>query len=234
MLVIALFSPLLHYVLVIHCYLSTVNSFIYHLEKIINTIMKISELTSYKNSPAYQSAIDLGSDSDPGYTAYSRDAVEPLIGRLGDLGWKNIGKGYEGLVFSNPNKSYVVKLFIPTVNSKELLKFIINNQSNKHVPKLRGKPVKINKNSDVLMIRMEKLEPITSEFDPLFSQYFPPEKSGGVWDLWELYYDDPKWLKTNHPDLYEIIHFTYNMRNEPDYHIGNIMKRNNTFVIIDL
>jgi hypothetical protein len=193
--------------------------------------MKISELIRYKKDPAYVSAVDLGTDDDPGYTAYNKNAIDPLINRLKELGWNNIGKGYEGLIFSNPSKSYVIKLYVPFGNSKELIQFITNNQSNQHVPKLRGKPVKIKSDSPVYMLRMEKLEPIKSERDPIFAQYFPPGTTGDVWDLFSV---DPTWLKANQPDLYQVIKFVNNIQNEPDLHIGNIMKRKNTFVLIDL
>jgi hypothetical protein len=201
----------------------------------INNNMKLSELIRYKQDPAFASAVDLGTENDPGNTAYNKNAINPLINRLKELGWDNIGRGYEALVFSNPKKSYVVKLYIPFGNSKELLKFIVNNQSNKHIPKLKGKPVKIKSDSPVVMVRMEKLEPLKSINDPMFKQYYPPNTNGDLWDL--LFTVDNNllnWIKNNQPDLYQLIKFINNLPYELDLHNDNVMKRENTFVLIDL
>jgi hypothetical protein len=192
--------------------------------------MKINELIGFKKDTAYQAAVDMDSDPDEGYTAYSKNSVDPIVSRLESLGWNLIGKGYEALVFANTNKSYVIKLFIPWGNSVDFLKFIINNQSNPHVPKLRGKPVKIKPGSSVYIARMERLAPISSETDPIFSQYLPSDQNS-VWDLFEP--NNAKWIQENNPELYTLIKFINNSKNEPDLHLENIMKRRNTLVFID-
>lgn len=197
----------------------------------LNNIMKINELIGYKKDSAYQSALDMGNEPDIGNTTYSKNSIDPLIARVKSLGWNLIGKGHEALVFANPNKDYIVKLFIPNTNSKDFLKFIINNQSNPHVPKLKGKPVKIKSDSPVIMARMERLAPIENDNDPIVSQYLPREKGGDVWDLFDP--DNASWIKENNPELYALIDFINNARSEPDFHLENIMKRGNTIVFID-
>jgi hypothetical protein len=77
---------------------------------------------------------------------------------------------------------------------------------------------------------MERLAPISSETDPIFSQYLPSDQNS-VWDLFEP--NNAKWIQENNPELYTLIKFINNSKNEPDLHLENIMKRRNTLVFID-
>lgn len=194
--------------------------------------MKINELIGYKNNDVFRTATDLDSGGEIGYTKYNQNAADSLENKLKDFGWTLLGKGYAGLVFSNPNKSYVIKLYQPeSRNDMKFLNFVVSNQDNPHLPKLRGKPVKLENNSSVYMTRMEKLAPITSETGPIFSQYLPNNQDS-VYDLFEE--EGREYIKANHPYLYQVIEFIDNLPDEPDFHLDNIMARNNTLVLIDI
>ena len=76
--------------------------------------------------------------------------------KLDDLGFRMIGEGFFGMVFSNPSLPYVLKIFTAQDHAYVTwLKYCLANQNNPHVPKFRGKLVRLG--GKVMAVRMEKL-----------------------------------------------------------------------------
>jgi hypothetical protein len=80
--------------------------------------------------------------------------------KLNSAGWSNAGAGVFGKVFAKPNKNYVLKLFKQDLAYRKYLD-LITSKENKHFPKLRGLPIKVNDNYSA--IRIEKLEPFKGQ-----------------------------------------------------------------------
>jgi hypothetical protein len=78
--------------------------------------------------------------------------------RLEIHGFEMLGDGASGSVWSHPQVSYVLKLFmISDVSYLEYVKMVINGAANPHFPRFRGRPIQLT--SKVYAIRMEKLSP---------------------------------------------------------------------------
>lgn len=77
---------------------------------------------------------------------------------LKDAGYKPLGSGAFGSVFTHPNINYAVKLIKNDPAYMRFVKYALAHQQDPHLPKFRGKFMKI----DALhfCVRMEMLEPI--------------------------------------------------------------------------
>jgi hypothetical protein len=78
--------------------------------------------------------------------------------RLKAAGWRRLGGGMFASVYGRQGKPYVLKLFQDRDHAyKRFLKLVQSQPDNPHFPKLRGLPMRVNKNYTA--VRMEKLQP---------------------------------------------------------------------------
>lgn len=117
--------------------------------------MRLRELTGYKNDPVYLALQD--STSFPRFLLKIRE-----LGYSRSIGIKHklVGHGYYAGVFAKPDDPYVIKVFDNDPGYEKYLKYVVANQTNPHVPKLRGRPVRFD--GSIRVVRMEKLIPITT------------------------------------------------------------------------
>jgi hypothetical protein len=115
--------------------------------------MRINELTGYKNDPVYLAFQD----------TYGLPDFISKIKKLGyaqsiNLSHRLIGDGAFAGVFAKPDDPYVIKIYDPDPGYEKYLKYVVANQTNPHVPKLRGRPVRLG--SSIRIVRIEKLSPV--------------------------------------------------------------------------
>jgi hypothetical protein len=198
--------------------------------------MKINEIAPFKSNPIYKTAKNM---KQHGYDRLN-DRFNKLELELINQGWKRLGKGSYGLVYEHPSFPYIFKIFYDDPDYFKYFNWARQRQNNPHVPKIKGKYIKIN--NKTYAVRMEKLEPLSS-FNSVLKQYIDPELQSksrldisNYDDIDKLsLYSNLKFLKENFPDLYDIIHYV--TANFPlmsqDLHGGNIMLRDDTIVITD-
>jgi len=167
-----------------------------------------------------------------------------LISYLSSLGFKSIGDGLYASVLEHPKFDYVIKLFKSDKCYIEFVKYIISNQSNPHVPKIKGKLVKLAKDTNIFGIRMEKLKAVDlldldhellsylyknnmlSYHERTFVQDTIPE--GEIDQLVDQF-------RENQNDFFNLLE---QLLSKPtncrwDLHPGNFMKRGSTLVLTD-
>jgi hypothetical protein len=144
-------------------------------------------------------------------------------------GFVNVGDGKYGTVFVNSKYPYAVKVFMKDTAYLKFIQFVLKNQSNPYVPKIRGKVVKIN---DMFMaIRMEKLSPshtigkdiALKEFVEMIQD--PEYFLQGKLNLITIHNEDKHAIN--------LCKFLLANENLLDIHLGNIMMRRNQPVLID-
>lgn len=177
--------------------------------------MKITELTGYKKLPLYQ-------------ILQNSNNLNEFLANLKNSEYQEylVGSGFYSGVFARPEDNYVIKIFKKDVGYQKYIEYMTKNKHNPHVPKLRGKPVKIfNKYT---LIRIEKLSPISTpdqqEIFELIKKYMY-----GV-DVIE----SKKILQQKFPKLIRIL---FELKQfgptHLDIHSGNIMFRDTIPVITD-
>lgn len=168
-----------------------------------------------------------------------------LLTYLYSLGFSPLGDGAYAEILSHPNLNYVIKIFKSDPCYIEFAKYISANQSNPHLPKIRGKLVTLSKDKNTFGIRIEKLSPLISletEYEllsylyqnkmlqyrenVLASEIIEPDQ------IDQLIQD----FKKNQPTFYNL--FEDLKKKLPkqcgwDLHAGNFMKRNQTLILID-
>lgn len=199
--------------------------------------MKINEIAPFKSNPIYKTA--KGMKPNARYNRVS-DRFNSLELELNKQGWKRIGKGAYGIVYEHPNFSYVFKIFYNDPAYFTYFNWAKQHQSNKHVPKIKGKYIKIN--SKTYAVRMEKLKPFPSD-DSVLEKYIDPDLQSKNKIKIDYYRNIDKlvlftnlpYLKEYFPELYEVIGYIKNNFSllSQDLHSGNIMLRNDTIVITD-
>lgn len=107
--------------------------------------MRLRELTGYRNNPAYTVAQEGGD-------------AEYYVRALRDQGFEfeSLGSGLYAHVLAHPRADYVVKIFKNDAGYDQYLQYIMQLRGNPHVPKLRGKVIKLPENFRV--VRMERLD----------------------------------------------------------------------------
>ena len=110
--------------------------------------MNVNELTGAKSRlRSLPDQMSLSSDSTE---------REDWQKKLADLGFSILGQGFFGMVFSNPSLPYVLKIFTARDHAYVVwLKYCLSHRDNPHVPKFRGKMIRLS--GDVYAVRMEKL-----------------------------------------------------------------------------
>lgn len=201
--------------------------------------MKINEISPFKSNPIYKTAKSMKPNAK--YTGVS-DRFNSLEIELNRQGWKRIGKGAYGLVYEHPQFSYIFKIFYDDPDYFTYFNWAKQHQNNPHVPKIKGKYIKIN--NKTYAVRMEKLKQLPSlGADKIIEKYIDPELQSKTKlnisnysnvDKLSLY-TNLSFLKQNYPELYEVIEYVKS--NFPlisqDLHSGNIMLRDDVIVITD-
>ena len=209
--------------------------------------MKINELIGAKNTPAFKAAqaFDMDkSDEDD----YSKERTN-LTAELAKLGWTPIGKGWYSAVYQHPSYNYVLKVF--SHHNKlwmEYFNYALKHQDNPHVPKIRGKLVKLSPNA--YAVRMEKLAPVTNE---ILMKYIDPywkhisyetgrlthfnNRPGYMSDLFDVIFTDEnnKFLRRNWPRLVQLYNDIWQeiAHKNGDFDGYQFMARGNILVWID-
>lgn len=184
--------------------------------------MKLHELTGIK-----QAQLDHGEIDDLG-------DIEAL---LDTYGYELIGQGSSGYVFVSPSSKFILKVYSPNDRGyTTFLNYVMANQSNPHLPKLRGKPFKFDKNGGWIAVRMEWLNPITYHSDEYFdtfvdyTDYIVRSPRMGYNEFSRPMQD---WID-EHQDYYDTLKSLSKVWGEWDIHVENIMQRNDgTMVLID-
>jgi hypothetical protein len=208
---------------------------------LINKLMRLYELTGYKNNEIYQ----LGSKIGPGTgdefdgKAYDIDAMTAFKDKLKAAGWKEIGSGWYAVVFENPKYPYVIKVVNNNPRYLKFLHLVAQNQSNPFLPKIRGKFIKLNQQTQA--VRMEKLTPLLGRDDPALKKYIDPNIPKELFTHWlfkdydALFSEENKeYLKEKFPQLLQAYNLLVKFFDYLDLeYYGNIMRRGDTLVITD-
>lgn len=188
----------------------------------------INELVGYRKHPAYDAAKTSLAPTQ-GFRPVSSKLKE-FTEKLKDLGYDIDvkGLGRRGTVFKRPNDPYVIKVFQNDPEYLMYLKYVLSHQDNPHVPKVRGKPVKIA--PDTYAIRMEQLNPITN---PIGDDYDVIESllKTMTWGRFKA----NKFLKLEEPLLYKMLTdlaHVYGDNGSTDFVIANIMRRDDGTIVI--
>jgi len=183
----------------------------------------------YKSLPAYQQAhSDFSDTSTHGAAMHGMLKFDKF---MRENGFELLGSGGFANVYERPGYPWVFKIFTGDTAYLSWLEYVTANQGNEHVPKLRGKPFKIN--NGTYAIRMEKLTPLPGNFtdDPLLDAVMygglplTRKSESTITDL-------------GHPDLLAVLKaimkIAYSNKNyNTDLHRYNLMMRGNTPVITD-
>ena len=114
--------------------------------------MLIKELTGYKKDPFYQL---LNSSSD----------LNDFANKLKNNGYEKyiIASSGGGIVFSKPGDPYVIKIFQNDSGYEDYIALALANQSNPHVPRIKGNLVTFQKIYKI--IRVERLTHVKTNND---------------------------------------------------------------------
>jgi hypothetical protein len=191
---------------------------------------ELNELIGYHNHPIYKTAnISFDPATYPRNICVS-DKLNDFTDKLIKLGY-NIrvkGTGRAGTVFKRPDDPYVIKVFHKDMSYLEYLHYAMEHQDNPHVPKIRGKIIKINSNT--FAIRIEELYPIRA-------------KNGHEQDLIDSLVSTQDWgdfrqndyIELEAPRLYELLSdlaILYGSRASTDLTSSNIMNRSDGTIVI--
>ncbi len=199
--------------------------------------MKIDEIAPFKSNPIYKTAKGMKPNA---YYDRVVDRFSKLERELLDQGWSRLGKGAYGIVYEHPNFPYVFKIFYNDPDYFKYFNWAKEHQNNPHVPKIKGKYIKIN--DKTYAVRMEKLEPLPS-FDTVLEKYIDPDLQSKTKIKINYYRNIDKlplftnlpYLKQNFPELYEVINYitsNFTLLSQ-DLHGGNVMLRDETIVLTD-
>ena len=120
--------------------------------------MRIAELKGVhgiKQSPVGVAAKEIGDRVD------STNAWEKFKFELEELGFEELGSGGYGIVFERPGYPWVFKVFNNDPGYMAYLNYVIHHQNLSAVPKIKGRPIRINNNT--YAVRMEPLYKLRSE-----------------------------------------------------------------------
>lgn len=194
--------------------------------------MRLNELTGIKNHPIGKAAREIkpSGDFDKVFSAYDPGTMENLKDLLRGYGWRDVGFGYYGMVFRHHQYPYVVKVFVADTAYAEYFNIIKHNQSNPHVPKVRGNFMRVGDRG--YAVRLEKLDPLFNQKDPIFSKYIDPRLPQAFPVI--MYRENEPHLKRFWPKLYDLIQQIKGIGGvELDWHVRNVMSRGDTLVITD-
>ena len=162
---------------------------------------------------------------------------------LEKAGYEKLGYGVSGVVYAKPGEDHVLKLFRSWDKSYKLFVNFTLQHPNIHYPKFKGKMMKIT--DEYYAIRMEKLTPITHDYDRLMVRTMKDYITQRIADNFrEIDLDNAPWwvrdmekLETKQPGITEVCEELAKFINETqaglDLQPANVMLRGNTLVITD-
>lgn len=186
--------------------------------------MRIYELTPYRRTGIYQ-------EIKPVRTDYIRD-INRKLKKLGYVQDEQVlGQGVSGIVYKRAGDPYVIKVFQEDPAYKNYLEYVMQNQDNPHVPRIRGKLIKPYRDVELYLIRMEPLNPLD-----VYSQQYKLFN-----DFRDYAFHPTEEFKNNYPDLARILDDIKTLGKNWgkkiifDLHDENVMVRptDNTLVVTD-
>lgn len=138
-----------------------------------------------------------------------------------------LGQGIGGIAFERPGYPWVFKIFRNDPAYFHFLQYAITHQDNPNLPKIKGKFIRLG--DGAYAVRMEKLQPL-------------PRDSNLVWpDIYDKHRSDfnaiPQKMsdkfKAEYPGIWRALKDTYKPGFILDLHVGNVMMRGKTPVLID-
>lgn len=182
---------------------------------------KLNELAPYKSHEVYVKA--KRRFAKPKEYDERQSTFRGFAKLLKTHGFKLLGSGSFGITFEKPGYPWVIKVFTTDNPYKHFLDYVLKNQDNPHLPKIKGKFIKIN--SHTFAVRIEKLNkipedhPLVQKLEYLIGDFSDEPIQRNVGD----------WLRKHYPRILEIfkalrkstkeLYFTY------DTHDANIMMR---------
>lgn len=196
--------------------------------------MFIRELTGYKENPIYQKAKSIFvSTPRKGQTRSKEDIRDEKLSNftkeLEKFKFKHIGSGSFGSVYSKAGYPWIFKIFNTDPAYLYYLKWAVLHQNNPHVPKIKGKLLKIN--DDTYAVRIEKLKLFVRKNEKLAQ--FQQRLDKYIGTRRKLTTVDHNWFEQNFPKMIELIDAMKNSGYPFDIHMNNMMMRGNVPVIID-
>ena len=136
-------------------------------------------------------------------------------------GFELVGAGINGAVFRNSRYPFVLKVYRSDEGFDEWLHFILTHKTNVYVPRLRGKPIRLN---DVFTaIRMEPLEPCPNDKANAFSDHLETVMPK-AWSCDQT--------ATLDPDLLDLARFMRDWESHNDITPHNLMCRADGQVVV--
>lgn len=161
--------------------------------------------------------------------SYSFPDMKAFTKVMADNGWRLEGYGKYSNVYKNSKYPYIVKVFVNDPAYLSYLKLVRDNQNLENLPKVRGKFMPIG--NEAYAVRLEPLEELSGEDDPIFKHYVDPYIEPEFNNLLDERNHD--FLKEHHPEFFDLIDAITDIDPHLDWHTGNLMKRGNTLVITD-
>lgn len=129
-------------------------------------------------------------------------------------------------MYKRPGDRYVIKVFNQDPGYLEYLDYVLANQSNPHVPKIRGRYMKIN--DDTYAVRMEELTDMDNDYRSEDRRILQMIEGADFRHAAQNAY-----LQEHLPQLAQLMRDLDKMGLENDIYYGNVMKRGDTLVITD-
>lgn len=154
-----------------------------------------------------------------------------LTNMMRQKGFELLGTGINGAVYENPQYPYVLKVWRNDSGYEEWLHFCMTHQSNRHVPKIKGKVIRLNRIFSV--VRMEKLlpcKPSTASSGVSLRKPKGDEFIDTIENMIAMPYG--KMIENPDHDLVEIAKFMRDWEPVSDLSHHNIMERSNGEIVI--
>lgn len=201
--------------------------------------MKINEITGYKNNEIYLKAKDTFSGDPPLFDkfAHRSNNFRKFTNFLVDSGFRLVGKGSYGAVYEKPGYPWLFKIFTDDTPYEKYIRWAIANQSNPHVPKIKGGLLKINNRT--FAVRMEKLAHFSSQLgdEKIQKLRIILSKYEGEYGMER---SEKNWLTSTYPKLLQVVDAIEKIYHSDDSFgmdmhgdSGNIMLRGDVPVITD-
>ena len=195
---------------------------------------EIDELRGYRSDPVYAAAQKELAPSKM-KTASERDtAMEKLTDYLETQGFKHIGYGSFSSVYLKDGYPWMFKLWSHDPAYLWWITWAAKHQDNPNVPRVKGLPVKIAK--DTYVVRLEKLRGLIRREGNLSKGYdklaYLVDRIESVDDLSK---EDLQWIRSEYPGVYDILRVIQKAGSDfvVDLHGDNIMLRGQVPVITD-
>ena len=190
--------------------------------------VQLDELTGYRADPVYAASQKELAPSKM-KTASERDmAMEKLTDYLETQGFKHIGQGSFSEIYIKQGYPWMFKLWSHDQAYLWYITWAAKNQDIPNVPRVKGLPVKIAK--DTYVVRLEKLRARSSYDHKQLATLLHSIES-----LDDLSKEDVQWLRSEYPGIYEILRVIQRAGTDfvLDLHSDNIMMRGQTPVLAD-